>query len=111
MSLEELEAATSSQPLVVLDMEEKLLDKNPTCVNKSKRSLGRLWSRLYVSNLSTLMIRYTAGFGVTRSTPWSALRGRNSKLSSLSASTTTTRLFHFYSKTMFVWHSTSDHIV
>ena len=49
MSLEELEAATSSQPLVVFDMEEKLLDKNPTCVNKSKRSLGRLWSRLYVS--------------------------------------------------------------
>merc|ERR1712025_502479 len=46
VSLEELGAATSSQPLVVLDMEEKLLDKKPTCVNKSKRSLGRLWSRL-----------------------------------------------------------------
>ena len=43
-------------------------------------------------SLSTLMIQYTAGFGVSRSVPCSALRGKNSKLSSLSASTTTTRL-------------------
>ena len=49
VSLEELEAATASQPVVLLDM-EKTLDKKPTFVNKSRKTLGRLWSRLLFSS-------------------------------------------------------------
>ena len=49
VSLEELEAATASQPLVVLNL-EKMLDTRPTCANKSRRRVAQLWSRLSFSS-------------------------------------------------------------